>query len=96
LKQPNTKLQGLPFYSTQLNKPLAIKDEQLDIVDLSGQDPEEKLRISEMKVALLNNLAACYLKLKDFKSAIEACGEVLFLDPLQTKAWYLFEYNNPF
>jgi len=80
----------LSFYSTQLNKPLAIKDEQLEYVDLSSPDPEEKLRISEMKVALLNNLAACYLKLKDFKSAIEACGEVLFLDPLQTKAWYFF------
>jgi len=75
LKQPNIKLQ-------------AIKDENLDIVDLSSSDPEEKVRINEMKVALLNNLAACYLKLKDFKNAIDACGEVLFLDPQQTKAWY--------
>jgi len=72
-----------------------IKDENLEIVDSSSQDSEEKLRINEMKVALLNNLAACYLKLQDFKNAIDACGEVLKIDPLQTKAWY-FAFNSFF
>jgi len=40
-----------------------------------------------MKVALYNNLAACYLKLKDFQNAIAACNEALALDPTQAKAW---------
>lgn len=42
-----------------------------------------------IKVAIYNNLAACYLNLADYKNAKAACDETLFLDPTQAKAWYL-------
>jgi len=61
----------------------------LEIVDYKGQNEEEETKIKEMKVALYNNLAACYLKLQDFQNAIAACCEVLVLDPTQAKAWFL-------
>lgn len=42
-----------------------------------------------IKIALYNNLAACYLNLKDFPNAKSACDEALALDPTQTKALYM-------
>jgi len=47
---------------------------------------EESTAIRNIRVALYNNLAACYLKLKDFVNATTACNEVLNLDPKQAKA----------
>ncbi len=57
------------------------------MVDFRGQNADEERKIKEIKVALYNNLAACYLKLRDFDNAIAACGETLSLDPSQVKAW---------
>jgi Tetratricopeptide repeat. len=39
-----------------------------------------------MKISLYNNLAACYLKLEEYKNARSASEEALQLDPNQTKA----------
>jgi len=63
-------------------------DQDLEYIDEIGADEEEKGMIQAMKVALYNNLAACYLSLNDLANARAACDEALLLDPSQAKALY--------
>jgi Flp pilus assembly protein TadD len=60
--------------------------ENLEYIDFAGEDIKEKSLIRNIKVALYNNLAACYLKANDFHNAKFACDEALLLDSNQTKA----------
>jgi len=41
-----------------------------------------------LKLNTLLNIAACYIKSKDFESAFAACSEALKLDPYNIKALY--------
>lgn len=41
-----------------------------------------------MKVTTFLNIAACNIKAKDFKSAVDACNEVFKLEPLNLRALY--------
>jgi len=63
-------------------------DQDLEYIDELGADEEEKIMIQAMKVALYNNLAACYLSINDLANARAACDEALLLDPSQAKALY--------
>lgn len=63
-------------------------DQDLEYIDELGADEEEKSMIQAMKVALYNNLAACYLSINDLANARAACDEALLLDPSQAKALY--------
>lgn len=65
---------------------LGVRDEDLEFIDYTGSKKEENFVIVELKAALYNNLAACYLKLKEYPNAISACNEVLLIDPNKTKA----------
>src|SRR4051794_11820389 len=70
-----------------VNYTIDIRDEDLEYADFKGRSKEEEKMIKDVKVALFNNLAACYLKLEDYTNAIAACNEVLVLEPSQAKAW---------
>jgi len=67
---------------------IGIMDEDLEYIDFLGEDEEEKEMIQTIKIALFNNLAACYISMNDLKSARSACDEALLLDPSQVKALF--------
>jgi len=60
----------------------------LEYINYEGEHEEEKTMATSIKVALYNNIAACYLSLGDFQSSKSACDEALLLDPTQAKALY--------
>ncbi len=51
---------------------------------------EVKAKISQLSISLYLNLAACYLKLKDFKNGLASCNEALVLNPNHLKALFVF------
>ncbi|TPX71669.1 hypothetical protein CcCBS67573_g06057 [Chytriomyces confervae] len=53
-----------------------------------GATPSEMAEIKALKLSLNTNLAACCLKTKDLKEAIEACNSALELDPVNVKALF--------
>ena len=61
-------------------------DEDLEYIDYMGEDEDEKEMVQTIKIALFNNLAACYHAMNDLKNARSACDEALLLDPSQAKA----------
>lgn len=65
-----------------------IDDDQLREVDDLGKTDFEKERIYTLKVTTFLNIAACNIKAKDYKSAVDACNEVFKLDPLNLRAFY--------
>jgi hypothetical protein len=58
----------------------------LEYLEDRGCAKDEKAQLKKIKVALYNNLAACYLKLNDYSNTKAACNEALALDANQAKA----------
>lgn len=65
-----------------------IDDDKLREVDDHGKTEYEKQRIHTLKVTTFLNIAACNIKAKDFKSAVDACNEVFKLEPNNLRALY--------
>lgn len=68
------------------NTAIGVIDEDLEYNEYEGNTKDERFQIKKIKVALYNNLAACYLKLNDFSNTRAACDEALSLDSNQPKA----------
>ncbi len=62
--------------------------DDVHFINFEGDKPEDKASIKAIKIALYNNLAACYLKMNDFNKTIMFCSYLLTLDPNQAKALY--------
>ena len=60
----------------------------MEQIDVQGETIEEKFMLNSLKIALYNNLAACYLRLNKLQDTRAVCDEALLLDPNQTKALY--------
>ena len=60
----------------------------MEQIDVQGETNEEKSIVNGLKIALYNNLAACYLRLNKLQDTRAVCDEALILDPNQTKALY--------
>lgn len=65
-----------------------IDDDKLREVDDHGKTDYQKKRIHQLKVISFLNIAACNIKAKDFKSAVDACNEVFKLEPENLRAYY--------
>ena len=57
-------------------------------VDLKGHTDDQKKIIHDIKVSAFLNIAACNIKVKAFQEAVQACDEVLKLEPSNIKALY--------
>jgi FKBP-type peptidyl-prolyl cis-trans isomerase len=56
--------------------------------NLQTSDPTQEEEIKNLRVSVDSNLAACHLKVKDGRSAVDCCKEVLALEPNHPKALY--------
>jgi len=57
-------------------------------IEEKGQNDFENRKINSSKLLCYLNLAACNLKLRNSKDAIDACNEALKLEPNNVKALY--------
>jgi peptidylprolyl isomerase len=77
------------FKQSKIDQAVADYRSALGFVrDTLQATPEEEKQVTELKVSLHSNLAACLLKLKSGKEAIDECNQVLQLDPSHPKALY--------
>ena len=53
-----------------------------------GENEEEIEKLKNIKLILYLNLAACYLKMKEFKNAKLICEEALKIDSKNKKAYF--------
>eukprot|EP01098_Paradermamoeba_levis_P015208 TRINITY_DN7592_c0_g1_i1.p1 TRINITY_DN7592_c0_g1~~TRINITY_DN7592_c0_g1_i1.p1 ORF type:complete len:784 (+),score=306.59 TRINITY_DN7592_c0_g1_i1:93-2354(+) len=58
------------------------------IEDLYKPTEEQQKEVRELKISLLLNISACFLKLNKFARAIENCKKVIELDPTNIKALF--------
>ncbi|KAI9012487.1 hypothetical protein CLU79DRAFT_838980 [Phycomyces nitens] len=58
------------------------------VVDVWDCEPEDLNLAREITIALHANIAACYMKMRDWDKAIEVCQKVLDRDPRNVKACY--------
>jgi len=65
-----------------------IDDDELVLVDDTGQIPEEVEKVNQLRVACCLNLAACKMKTAKCDEAVKACDEAIKLDPKNIKALY--------
>jgi len=65
-----------------------IEDQDLSYFEETGSTESEGVEIKELKSSIYLNIAACCLKIKDWKMAKSACDETLLLDPNNVKAYY--------
>ena len=56
--------------------------------NLENPETSQEEEIKALQVSVNSNLAACHLKVKDGKAAVDCCKEVLTLDPNHPKALY--------
>lgn len=61
-----------------------IKDEDLVYIDETGSSSGEKKMILQLKLIIYHNLAAGYLRVRQFSTAISSCDEALAIDPNST------------
>lgn len=66
----------------------AYKKAREYIKDLWNCEPEELEKCRFLLVAIQLNIAACYLKLKNYEYAIEVCKRALDRDSSSVKAYY--------
>ncbi|KAL0076414.1 hypothetical protein J3Q64DRAFT_1771681 [Phycomyces blakesleeanus] len=58
------------------------------VVDVWDCEPEDLIKAREVTIALHANVAACYMKMRDWDKAIEVCQKVLDREPRNIKACY--------
>jgi len=61
--------------------------EATDTGEPDGDDPEEK-EVLSLHVTTLNNMSLCFVKLEDYKRAVESASIALRMDPESFKALY--------
>jgi tetratricopeptide (TPR) repeat protein len=68
------------------------KDEDVKFIDTVKELEEDENGVPDdvlvTLVSTYNNLAVCYLRCRRFQSAVQACEEVIGLDPSNGKGWY--------
>ncbi|DBA00357.1 TPA: hypothetical protein N0F65_000542 [Lagenidium giganteum] len=69
-------------------KKKGIEDTDITVVDYKCDNPEDQLRLNNLKVSCYLNIAVCKFKLKEFPICIRACDDTLLLDPRNVKAFY--------
>ncbi|KAG2192030.1 hypothetical protein INT46_011848 [Mucor plumbeus] len=84
------KIEGNDFFKVgATNEALfAYKKAREYIKDLWNCEPEELEKCRFLLVAIQLNIAACYLKLKNYEYAIEVCKRALDRDSSSVKAYY--------
>jgi len=70
---------------------VSVGDEPSDSENTKEQEEqepltEEQVQIAKVRAVLNANIAACYIKLREWKEAANACSEALLDDPDYTKA----------
>lgn len=66
-----------------------IDDDEIELVDDFGLNPEQADKIKSLKLNCYLNIAVCALKVKKFSEGIKACEESIKLDNKCVKAYYL-------